>query len=261
MRSLSVTTAWNETYPFVAREAGLLAPVAILFLALPMAVLKMIAPDPTAADWTLGPVAGFMLIVIICTTALGTLALSVMALVKGVAVGEALRRASRRIVPLLGSSLVLGIGFFLMIMILSILTLIVGGAPTSASAALVILLGAPLFFAVMARLALMTPVAANEEGGSISIIKRSWHLTRGHWVKMAGFLLLVGLAMMVVGGAVGMIAGLIIQLTLGTSTPGSLAHFAVALVSGLSGALIAVYYQVLVSRIYAQLSDGPIKGI
>jgi hypothetical protein len=138
--------------------------------------------------------------------------------------------------------------------------------PTPASAGKVALLMLAilvllLFFGV--RLLLMTPVAAAERAGPVAIIARSWVLTRGHFWRLLGFLLLTAIAAMVVAMVATMAIGLIVAATLGAPAPGNAAGLIMLLVGGLANAVFLVVITTMVARIYLQLAGGPeapIKG-
>ena len=50
MANLSITTAWNETVAFIAREARLVLPIAFLLLALPGAAMQLVIDTNVVLD-------------------------------------------------------------------------------------------------------------------------------------------------------------------------------------------------------------------
>ena len=263
MANLSITTAWNEAAAFVAREARLLFPVAFLLIALPGGIVQLVMPQtalgqpPQAGAWLLLVPAAVILGMI------GTIALSHLALRPGASVGEALQLGARRFIMLFAASLLVGLAAALLM--IPLLALIGGGAALSGApperlVGPILLLTLVFIVAVVSlwvRLMLMTPVAAAETAGPVAILRRSWALTRGHFWKLLGFVLLVLLLFAVISSVVGAIGGIAIVFLAGPPDPGSLAAFLVILVGVAVNMVLSLYFTALVARIYAQLAGGP----
>lgn len=260
MASLSVTEAWNETAALLKREGRLIFPLAFLLMALPGAILQAMIPpsDPGAM-----PVAGpwlYFLPISIVSSIVGALAISWLALTPGTSLGEALQVAVRRILPVIGALILLSLaGGLLMLPLMIVIALLTvdpgGGEPQMTGG---ILFGS-LAFAVLVmffwvRLMLMTPVAAVEKAGPLAMIARSWALTRGHFWKLLGFLLLLTLVAGVTMLAVSAVGGLLIILIAGQPEPGSVAMFLALLLSALLQAVVSAVFTVFLARIYAQLT-------
>lgn len=279
MASLSITAAWNETATFVKREAALLFPLAFMLIALPVAVMEAVAPAarpgevPEAGPWlVMVPVAAVAAIV-------GNIAISYLALRPGTSVAEALARGLRRLLPMLGAVLVLVLVCLVLFFVVSmVVVLAVPGAIAVAAAApgaapdpailratlimLVILVPIILFFAV--RLMLMTPAAAAEDIGPLAIIRRSWRLTSGHFWKLLGFVLLVGILFWVLSFAINAVGGSIAILVGGPLRPGSTSAFLIILLMAAVNTLVTPLMTSLIARIYAQLAGAvaqPSSGI
>ncbi|MDP8994420.1 MAG: glycerophosphoryl diester phosphodiesterase membrane domain-containing protein [Pseudomonadota bacterium] len=267
--ALSLGEAWNETAQFVKREAGLLFPLALLLIALPIAIVGAISPPqpppgqlPPLGLWTaLLPVA-FLLGMI------GNIAISYLALRPNTSVGEALSRGLKRLLPLVGAVLLLMLGFLLLAVVLAtIVAALAGGVGgpqpgpgASAAMAILFVIMLPIMVYLAARLLLTTAVAAAEEAGPIGLIRRSWQLTGGHVWTVIGFILLMAIAVLVVMLAVGLVAGSLIVLLAGQPQPGSLSAFLMLLVSAALNTVITVYVTSMVARIYAQLARGSTSG-
>ncbi len=265
MAKLSITTAWNETAAFVQREARLLFPLAFMLLALPVALMEAIRPRtgpnevPEAGAWM---IVGLVALV---GTLIGNLALNQLALRSGVSVGEALRHALRRLLPVLGAALLLiaaGIALLMAVAILAVL--VTGGVPgpdagvpneaMQRASLLMLIVVAPVLVYFWARLLPMPAVAVAEPGGPFSIISRSWRLTRGHVLKLVGFVLLVAILMIVLRIAAISVFGSLLIVAAGPAEPGSLSALLVITVMAAVNTVLAVYLATLVARIYAQLA-------
>jgi hypothetical protein len=254
MARLSITTAWNESALFVRREARLLFPIAFLLVSLPGLVLRLAMPAVEPGQAT---PPGFWLLLLPVALSLGligTLALSFLALRPGASVGEALRRGGRRFLLLLAAILLAVVGPTLAAaLLLAAAGPGSGAAGARADALLLSLLIIP-FVALWVRLMLMTPVAAVEDVGPVRIIQRSWALTRGHFWKLLGFVLLSAIAVLVLLFAVSATGGILIFLVAGPPRPDSFAMMLVLLLAALLQAAISALFATLTARIYAQLS-------
>ncbi|MDQ4088127.1 MAG: hypothetical protein M3177_09005, partial [Pseudomonadota bacterium] len=104
-------------------------------------------------------------------------------------------------------------------------------------------------------------VAAAEPVGPVTVIRRSWDLTRGHFGKLLGFILLVLLVFAIVSIVVGAVGGLLIVLLVGQPDPGSLSAFLIVLVGVAVNMVATVYLTALNARIYRQLSGGGAQDV
>lgn len=269
MANLSLGTAWNEAAAFVAREARLLFPIAFVMVALPAALLSATMPQaprgqlPPFGAWVPILVASFLLGFI------GQIALSYLAVRGNASVGEALARGAKRLPSLLIAILLLGaaLGLVAFATILVALLLVPGLAeqPPSDEAvrSLLIICGIvllPIILYFGARLVLLTPVAAAEEGGPLAIIRRSWALTAGKVWQLIGFLLMIGILVLVVNYAVATVGGIFAIAVAGPIEPGSLSKFIVLLIGAVLQTVITVYMATLIARVYAQLDGAPTSG-
>src|SRR5688500_14254118 len=247
MRRLSITTAWNESAEFLKHHFGSLFTIAVAFITLPQVALQAFGPTAAAAGETPQPGPWLILLPIVLVLGIvGSLAISTLALGREKVIGDSIRHGFRRFLPMLGTVLFLLAAATLLLVPVGILTGIEPNdliAPTPAKAGrigllLLLVLAVALFFAV--RLLLLTPVAAAEPVGPVAIITRSWNLTRGHFWKLLGFVVLVSVAASVVTMAATVITGLIIALIAGPPDPGSVSSLVVLLVAGLINAAFTV---------------------
>lgn len=256
MAKLSITDAWNETAAFVAREGRLIFPIGFLMLSLPGAVLQILMPPPPAPGEL--PEGGLWLAyipVMIVISLIGTLAITLLALRGGTSVGEALAHGARRVGPVILALLLVGLASGLAslpIMMLFGLLAINSGNPALAGLAILVML--PLALALWARLSMVTPVAAAEQAGPIAMLQRSWQITRGHFWKLLGLMVLLAIVAIAISIAVGAIGGLLIALVAGMPEPGSLSFYLLLILSALVQAVLSTVLAVLLARVYAQLA-------
>jgi hypothetical protein len=266
MGRLSITTAWNESAEFLKNHFGSLFTIAVALITIPNVAMQALAPGAAAPGEV--PQAGAWLVllpVVLVLGMVGSLSISTLALGRESVVGDSLRHAFRRFPAMLGAAVLLVVAALLLLAPVVLLSGIKADDlidPTPAAAgrialiALLILVVA-LFFAV--RLLLLTPVAAAEPAGPLAIITRSWALSKGHFWKLLGFVLLVSVAAMVAMMAVATVVGLLIALVAGPPHPGSVGGLLLLLVTGLLNAAFVVVMTTLVARIYLQLA-GPAPG-
>lgn len=273
MANLSITTAWNETTEFVRRESRLLFPLAFMLVSLPMAVVGAIMPQPAPGQTVEGGLWLVLLPVALLVSLIGNIAISYLALRPATSVGEAIGRGAQRFLPFLGGVLLLvAAGMILLFVVAMIMVVVVpgaavqgaGGVPGPAmltAIGLTMLVVLPLLLFFGARLTLMTPVAAAEDGNPFSILARSWALTSGHTLKLIGVLLLVGLTVSILSFAVESVVGLAALAALGSTAPGSTGAFLVQLVLAGLNMVVTAFVTVLLARIYAQLSGSTQAGV
>jgi len=266
MANLSITAAWEESVAFVRREGRLLFPVSFMLIALPVAVTEALTPASAAGQ---PPASGAWLVlfpVALLLSAIGNVAITSLALRPGISVGEALRHGAARLPALLGVALIAGIASFILFML--IVTVAVSAVPGAVDAAkagaaneaftkavvlaMVALLPLAAYFG--ARLLLITPLAAGEEGGPFRLIARSWTLTKGHVLRLIGLVLLVTVAYGALLIAIQSVVGLAVIALVGPPVPGSIGAFIVTLVGAGVTTLASPYLATLIARVYAQLA-------
>ena len=270
MSKLSITAAWNETADYLKAHFGTLFTIAVALITLPNVALQAFGPGAAAPGTAPEPGLWMLLVPVVLVLGItGSLAISTLALGRAATVGEAIGHGFRRVLPMLGATLIL----VLALCLLTVPVVLATGldardflTPTPASAGKVALLmlfmlALLLFFGV--RLLLMTPVGAAEPAGPVAIIARSWALTKGHFGRLLGFLLLMAVAALVVVMVATMVIGLIVAAILGAPAPGNSAGLIMLLVGGLMNAVFLVVMTTMVARLYLQLAGGapaPIKG-
>lgn len=257
MRQLPITECWNETVAFVAREAGLLFPVAFALIALPNVVFQFVSPRPEAVEQSLaagvppGPWIIFMIPALLLSL-LGALALTGLALRPGQTVGQALAESARRLLPALGAAILLVlVGVLAALPFVMIAGLISGGNATVAGA-IVTPVMLVIFVVLGVRMIFLNPVAMMEPLGPIGILRRNWALTHGQGFKLFAFLVLAMLVLLVVMLAVQFVFGSIIVLTVGSPEENDLALLLLLLINSLVNTAAMVYVTVMIARLYSK---------
>lgn len=264
MMKLSIGRAWDETSQFMAKEARLVAPVALAAFLVPATLIDWAFPGTgTGSGTVLLP----MLLVLVLGF-LGQMTIVALATQWRGSIGEAIGLAARQLPTLLAALIIV----FLPIAIVSVFALagLLGAAGLTdpsqltpeaiakiPSVGLLLVATLIVIMVVAARLLILPAVAINERLGPIALLKRCWRLTKGNFWRLLAVTLLVALAAAILGGAVEAVVGTGASLALGRPAPFNLSALLIGLASGLIGALISATSAALVGRIYAQLAAAP----
>ncbi len=261
MAVMSIGKAWEETVAFVARERSLLFPVALLFVALPGLIVQEMTP-PELASWTMKdalpdvPVSFWLAMVLgVVLIWFGSLTLFALALRPGISVQEALRLSLARLPVLLGTALtvvgLLGAAIVAVAIIVVLLTLVAKPLAAALAMLLGVAVGGVMMF-VSVRLLLLNPVVIDGNAGVMDSLRHSWALTRGHFWRLLGFILILTLLSAIVGSAAQAIFGVIGGLVGGPDAARLTGGIAAAAVS----TLLQVYILVMLARLYRQAEGG-----
>lgn len=266
---VGIGSVWDTAVEAVRGRAGLIAPIAALALFGPSVVQAglVLYAGGVAGGAPVAPTAGTSLLRLALMLGLLTLnfwgALAVTAITGDPAVtaAEARRRASARLLALLGVSIALGLVLTLLIVPVAV-ALVASGVDMAAmgSGAMPTLSpGASLFVGLyglaltllllwlLARLLPLVPVVLNERRG-LRAIGRAFSLTRGFGLKLFGALLLYVIVLYVATSAAQWVTFIPLRLILGSENIG-VARFIAAVV----GAAVATAFSVLAYAFTAQL--------
>jgi hypothetical protein len=239
----------------------LLVSVALALIVFPAIVVGIIAPPqpgaaPSGSAQILRLVVGLIAIV-------GQLALIRLALGPSTTVGDAIGHGVRRFPAALGALVLLVlIMAVILIPLMVVLMLLTGIDPSQAGAArspqmgLVILVIALVALFVSVRFTLISPVASAEAIGPIKIVRRTWDLTKGHYWRILGLVVLLLIAAIVLLMTGGVIGGLLARLVSSDIEPFSVAALIVSLVAGIVQGAFSVLASVMLARVYAGLAGG-----
>lgn len=269
MATMSIGKAWEEAVAFVAREATLLFPVALLFVALPGLILQEMMPSELQA-WFAQPKPdtipampasfGLAMLVTILLIWFGSLTLFALALRPGISVGEALRLSFARLPVLIGTALVvLGVvaGIFVAAALIGVLLSL---ASKQLAAGIGLLLGfgaAGLIFFASIRLVLLNPVVIDMRLGVMDSLRQAWALTRGYFWRLFGFFIIVMLLSTIAGSAAQAIIG-----SLGGLAGGpDVARLAGGLAGAAVSSIVQVYMLVMLARLYRQAQPQDVSDI
>lgn len=250
MKSLSIGAAWQESSLFLKRESGLLVPVALLFIGVPLALLLGSIPPElrhVPEEAAIGPasVSPLMLILfMVCPLIMagGTLALYALALKPGISLREALLLGFRRMPVALGAALLIGLAVLVPLVLVKAASAQIGNFITMI-----------LLLLLSARLLALNAVVIDRPVGVIAAIRDSWNLSRGWLLRLLSFIIVISIPIMLtqlVGQILFGLAGMAVGGKEGGRQLGDVgAAAALAL-----GQMVMI---VMTSRIYRQLAaDG-----
>jgi hypothetical protein len=262
MPTSSLTAVWDGTRAYLLREATLLIPVALGTIGLATLILSLATPTqvPGAAlqpgPWMYWLIPWYLLL------AIGTLALSVLAMMPGLSVREALTRSGGRLAHAVGATLLLGMGALLLLFFVgraAALTARIAGMGAAQANALGLALALPVLAALAMRFLFLFP-ALVEPGGVFAALRASWRASGTCWGRLLLLWLGLGLISLLLLAAIEYGLGsllLIAARMLGDPALGVLlVRVVVALVSSLIQLITISYF----ARLYVAVSR-PSKGI
>lgn len=264
MATMAIGKAWEEAVAFVRREATLLFPVAMLFVALPSVLLGEMTP-PELTAWAAQPVkssappitGGYALTILISVLFVwfGSLTLFALALRPGISVGEALRLSLSRLPVLIGTTMLAGAVLALAVILVAMLSVLVAPAVAATGLVVIVVMGLAIFGGV--RLLLLNPVVIDGQDGVLVSLRRSWALTKGHFWRLAGFMALLVLVSAIAAGAAQAVLGIIGGLLGGPSLARLIGGIGAAAVS----TVVQVYMLAMLARLYRQTQPKDVAGV
>ena len=256
--SLSISRAWDETRDIFQRDGKLLIAVALALIVLPEVVAGLIAPPETSATAAASGGVQLLRLAVGLISLVGQLALIRLALGPSTTVGAAIGHGARRFPAVFGAILLLVLALAVP---LSIILVALGVDPQhltqlSPAASFVILLFGLAALALSVKFTMVSPVGSAEAVGPIAILKRSWNLTSGHYLRLLGFIALLLVATLVLMIVAGVVGGLLARVVSPTIEPMSLGALLLSLCAGTAQGVFSILASVMLARVYAQLAGA-----
>lgn len=262
MRTVSLTSAWDDTRAYIAREMALLTPVALGTIGLGMVILFLAAPDtPPGGQLQPGP---WMLALIpyLLLLAGGALALSALALTPGMSVREALTAAARRLASAIGALMLLAVGAFFLLLVISQIAALLGrfaGIGISQSVTLGVAIALPLLAILGVRFLFAVPAIVSGFGPAAAL-RHSWRISDPcKWRLVALWIVVQLLSLLLVATIEFGLGSLILMAAKAAGDPASGARMVQILVALLSAMILMVWVS-YVARLYRALV-GSSSGI
>ncbi|NJC04229.1 hypothetical protein GGQ97_000022 [Sphingomonas kaistensis] len=259
---LSIGQAWDEARGVFRADGKAIFAVALALTVLPGAILETIAPSNLRTNETPWWIALLGLVAALLSLT-SQIAISRIALGPSTTVGGALALAFRRMPALFGALLLAILPFALVLTTIGMTQgtdLTPATVPPAMAGAVLLIMLVGLF--VLIRLLFLTPLSAERREGPIALLRSAWQLSRGHFLKLLGVILLLLLVALLLVGALGGAVSAVAILALGPIAPGNLSALLVALVQQGLAAMVSVLFVVVVCRLYAQAAgEGFVRSV
>ena len=258
MAKASISRAWDETRAVMSRDGKAMVAVALALFVLPGLVANLFIPRPTGGVM---PAPGLWLVpvgIVLVISLVGQLAIIRIASGTGNTVGDAIAHAAKHAPAYVAATIIWMLPFALLVLFVNA-NASEGQQPTVGLAVFVLVAALILLFGglfLFVRMMMLSPVASNETGGPIALIRRSWQLTRGNWWRLFGFFLLFAIAAAVVLIFSNIVAGIFARILGGAEDPFTVGALLVSLVTQLASSAVSLVFFAMIARIYVQLSSG-----
>jgi hypothetical protein len=267
MAVLSISKAWEESKARIAVDGRLMAVVAAALIVLPGLIVEVISPSALRSDSSVLESILFLLSSLLAL--IGQLAIIRLAVTPAVSVGEAIGHGARRMPIYLVAAILLTI-LFIVILIPFGVAAYAAGVPFDRSseqaflqspvAMVLSLLYMALLIFIAIRMLMSSPVASEEDAGPVQILRRSWDLTRGHWWRLFGFIVMFVIGALILIAAVNWAVTAFAVVLFGAIAPMSLSALLVGLFDSIVNGGVTVFLAVMLARIYLQLTGRTAAG-
>ena len=263
---LSISRAWDQTRDIFRRDGSLIVAVALALIVLPEVVVGILAPpersgvDPSSSAQLLRLVAALVSLI-------GQMAIIRLALGPSTTVRAAINHGLRRFPSAFGALVLMVLALaVVLIPLTATLSVLLGvdlaqlrRAP-SGSASLLVLLLVLVVLLISVRFTLLMAVASAEQLGPIGIIKRTWKLTSGHFLRLLGLVALLLVAVIVLLATASVIGGLAARLISPTIEPLSVSALLIALIAGAAQGVFSILASVMLARVYTQVAGRDVEA-
>jgi hypothetical protein len=268
MATLSISKAWEETKMILARDGRLIGAVALALILLPETIGAVVAPSAELsgeqpAGWT-----GIVTILVAFAGLVGQIAIIRLVIGPAISVAEAIQHGLKRLLPGFAALLLFAIPLALILCILLVafvgpagLEGLRGGEITDPKIGWAILIFVAIAFAVSVRFQLSMSVTAGENAGPLTILRRSWELTAGHYWRLLAFLVLAFITAVIVLLTAQFMAGILAKMLFGDVAPFSLSALVVGLISAAVQTGFVMAISTMLARIYVQLSGRGVTSV
>lgn len=263
---------WDRTTKFIRAHSGAVTTIAALTIFLPTVVgtvlqAALAGDDPTS----MSAAGGVVSLITSIVSMLGQIALVALAIDAGLGVNGAFSVAGRRLLPVIGVSILVGLIFMLLMLPFFFIffgsgvdfAALQAGDPsampemsggTGLFLGLYTLVLIPVFFWVAARFSVIMPVIVWERLG-VGAIGRAFRLTKGYALKIVGVFILFLIVFMVAGLAIGGVFGAIFALAAGGAQGLTVGGILMAIIMGLLTVVFTVLYTVFLTKLYKSLIE------
>lgn len=271
----TMSTVWDRTTEFLSDNLAVVMPIALLGIFVPLTLLGNLMPlmksDGQIADLTIGVIVLLLSLV----TIWGGIAITALAFDPPAGRSAAVATANRRLLPVLGISLLTTLVVLVLAVPIGValgmsgvdMTALAEGRqpapPTAPGAAaamsfvgLYILFLVPVLLWVYARFVLLiTPIMVMERRG-VGVYARAFVLTRGIGWKVVGLVLLYWIVSWVASAAANTVFGSVFRLLIAGEGPITLASVLTHIVVAATSTLFSVLATAFVAKLYLATRDA-----
>ncbi|GAA4011897.1 hypothetical protein GCM10022280_07020 [Sphingomonas swuensis] len=256
---LSIGQAFSETRGVLTRDGGLITTVALALMVVPGVLAALVEPPATGGSEP-GSALGLLSLIAGLIGFAGQIAICRIAVGPSLTVREAIATGFGRL-PAFFVSLLL---WLMPIVILMGVAMVGAGFDPQNPAAstpepnlaisLFVMALLVVLFVVSVRMSFGSALAADTRLGPLAIIKRSWQLTRGHWFKLFGLVVIAAILLFVVVIGLGSAIASVVILLLGQPEAMSVSLLIIALSQQLLSAVVLVLLAIVLARCYVQIA-------
>jgi hypothetical protein len=261
MAALSISKAWEETKAILVRDGRLIGAVALALILLPETIAAVIAPSPELSGEQPPSWIGLVTVLVALAGIIGQIAVIRLAIGPAISVAEAIQHGARRLIPGFAALLLFALPLALVLLLLLVAYAgptavegLRGGTMADPKVGQAIMIFVLVAFALSVRFQLVMPVTAGEKAGPVTILRRSWALTAGHYWRLLAFLLLAFVTAIVVLLTAQFLAGILARAVFGEVQPWSVSALFVGLISALVQTGFVIMVSTMLARIYVQLA-------
>ena len=259
--------AWDEAVAMMAANREVLAIVAGIFFFLPSLLMAIFGPDLNAmmagdmsspeqmerlGEEVMAAYSDSWWIIVLVTIAQMVGYISLLALLRDKGrptVGEAIAMGAKGLLPSIAAYLIVTLGLSVMFVAVVALAALTGVA---AMAAVAVLMASVVMVYAMIKFSLAAPVIAIEKvTNPITVLKRSWILTKGNSFRILLFFILIFIVYMVISIVAGLVMSGII-----TAVGGEIGKLVQGVVGGVLGMAATVVVVAVLAATHRQLSGA-----
>lgn len=261
-----MSQAWNDATALLSANSRTVAVIAGVFFFLPYVLLSLLAPqlsensavaastgDPDAmmqAALAVYADIWWLVALLVLLQGVGTLAIyALLSHRERPTVGEAIGFGFRGLLAFVGVMLLQALVLVLALALPMALAAGSGSPVATALIGLMVLVGAAYLYT---KFSLTVAILGIErQSNPVTVLRRSWSLTKGNSLRLWAFYVLLVIAFLVVSVVVSIIAGIVFGLA-----GAEVALFGNGLVSGIMNALFVTILLAVIGAAYRQLSGG-----
>lgn len=270
MARVSVSAVWDRSTEFLADNLGVVMPIALAWIAAPLAVQSAIAPLGKGADTSINVIMGIAGLALALVVAWGQLQIYALSVAPDRPPAEARRLATARLPLVIGLTAVLIVAALILVVPVYIALVAAGGdimaliaaswtgtpatvpqigEATSMFIAIYALVLFCVFLWASARLALVNVVALAERRG-LGSFARAYQLSRGSGGALIGLMILFVVVSGVAALAAKTVFGTMFGLILGGEGPITIASVLTAIFTALVSAVFSVLFAAFIGKFY-----------